>query len=70
VPERIFAKHPGLKENSSMVVQYEWDYDCDLDLEDKDSIEGLEMSFGNQGTDPADYIYIYENKEDEANKVK
>lgn len=53
-----------------MVVQYEWDYDCDLDLEDKDSIEGLEMSFGNQGTDPADYIYIYENKEDEANKVK
>lgn len=53
-----------------MVIQYEWDYDCDLNLEDKECIEGVEMTFGKEGTDPGDYLYIYEHKKSEADQVK
>jgi len=53
-----------------MVIQYEWDYECDLNLEDKECIEGVEMTFGKEGTDPGDYLYIYEHKKSEADQVK
>jgi len=62
VPERIFEKVPAIKDNSAMIIAYEWDYDCDLNLQDQDCFEGIEMSFGEKGSNPGDYIYVYEDR--------
>lgn len=45
-----------------MVVSYEWEYDCDLLLKDQDCFEGVEMSFGAKGSNPAHYLHIYEDR--------
>lgn len=62
MPERVFEKVPAIKDNSGMIIAYEWDYDCDLTLQDQDCFEGIEMSFGEKGSNPGDYIYIYEDR--------
>lgn len=45
-----------------MMIAYEWDYDCDLNLQDQDCFEGIEMSFGQDGSNPGDYIYVFEER--------
>lgn len=57
VPERI-VKHTA-EDSLGLLVTYEWEYDCDLLLEDQDCFEAMEMSFGKE-REAADYIYIYE----------
>jgi hypothetical protein len=60
IPERIINANPQLQGNYSLVVAHESDHSIEITQEDHDILEGVKNVFGPPGTNPADYLYIYQ----------
>ena len=60
VPERVYAAHPSLKDDSSLIVAYCNEYEVDILKDHKDLLEGIEETFGKEGSDPAEFLYVYD----------
>lgn len=73
VPERVYQEHPDLKDDSSLVVAYCNEYEVDICADHKDLLEGIEDTFGKAGSNPADFLYVYddgEGQQDDPDQVK
>lgn len=55
-----------------MVVAYCNEYEVDILTDHKDLLEGIEETFGKAGSNPADFLYVYDEdkQEDDPNQVK
>ena len=60
VPERVFEAYPNLRESSSLIVAHESDHLIDITREETEVLDGLKDVFGQEGTNPADILYIFE----------
>jgi dihydroxyacid dehydratase/phosphogluconate dehydratase len=71
VPERVFKEHPSLEEDALLVVSHPCSANLDLKKSDEQILEGVTETFGKEGSNPADYIYIYDESEyEDDNEVK
>ena len=60
LPELVFQDHPEIKPYSGLVIaQQANDYLDITELEDN-IIEGFKEVFGPEGTNPADYVYVFQ----------
>ena len=59
VPERVFEEFPHLKDQCSLVVANESDHMIDITKDEQSIVQGIKDVFGEEGTNPADYLYIY-----------
>jgi len=56
-----------------LLVAADYDYDTglvDISLSDEEVIEQVKQAFGEEGYNPADYLLLYYEEEDEAQQVK
>ena len=58
VPQRVFAEHPGLKDQAAFVIGRESDDIIDVTKDEDEIMKGFKLVFGEEGTNPADYMYI------------
>ena len=66
VPERVFAKHPELVNDSMMIVAHESCATIDTYEEEHDVfVKGVNELYGPTGSNPGDYLYVYELEDDE-----
>lgn len=63
VPERILMRHPSLKDDSLLVVTEPADVSLDLTKESLE--EGLKEKFGPVGTNPGDFVFVFDDAEDD-----
>ena len=69
VPERVFSQNPQIKEHSCLVITEESNESLDAALDDDKKLEqGLIDTFGEEGMNSADFIYVYD--EDQAEEQK
>lgn len=59
VPERVLAQNPGLVPDTSLIISLPVNMKLD-DIQDHDLLELLRQMFGEEGTNPADYLFLYE----------
>ena len=64
VPERVYAQNPSLAEDSALIVCQEVERDCDMNKASS-LIAEVENSYGPKGSNPADFIYLYQSVEDQ-----
>lgn len=70
VPERVFSENPLIKDHSCLVVTEESNESLDAAInDDKKLIQGLIDTFGQEGTNPADFIYVFDEDEEVEQKV-
>jgi len=65
VPERVLQENPGVRAETALIVAHESDYEIDLDKNDEQVISGIKKIYGPEGSNPADYLYIYEEDGEE-----
>ena len=68
ITDLVFATHPHLKDQSSLVLAMESDGLINVKQEDNEILDGVRTVFGESNTNPADYLYIFDEIDSEVDK--
>ena len=64
VPERVLKEHPELAKDTCLVISESTENGKELDNEPSKFKEALENRFGKEGSNPADYVFLYETPQE------
>jgi len=65
IPERVLRFYPELKPLSALIIAHESDYEIDLGQNEEHVLNGVKAAYGSEGSNPADYLYVYEEDAEE-----
>ena len=66
IPEKIFDEYPDMKEESALIIAQESNDTIDVDEEEKEIMLRFQEVFGERGTNPADYVYLFDDWEEKS----
>ena len=59
IPEKVFAVHPKLKDQSALIIAQESDQNIHATQNEEEFMTSFKKVFGEEG--PGDYIYLFDN---------